>query len=85
MLFQARLEGGFVGGYRTTTIPLTIHGNASQIVCQGNYELWWVQRTLWGFVTQVIALLLDIDASFPKPVCICLIVQEKLYRGCASM
>mmetsp|Transcript_22181 Transcript_22181/g.28944 ORF Transcript_22181/g.28944 Transcript_22181/m.28944 type:complete len:410 (-) Transcript_22181:295-1524(-) len=52
VLSQTRLEGGFVGGYRTTTLPLTRYGNASQVVCQGNYELWWVQRTLWGFVTQ---------------------------------
>ena len=51
-LSQVRLEGGFVGGYRTTTIPLTILGNSSQVVCEGKFELWWVQRTRWGFITQ---------------------------------
>jgi hypothetical protein len=69
---QARLEGGFVGGYRTTTLPLTIHGNASQIVCEGDYELWWVQRTLWGFVTQfkknftVVSPACDYDPSYDR-------------------
>jgi len=53
VLSQVRLEGGFVNGYRTATLPLTVMGNATQVICEGNYELWWVQRTLWGFVTQL--------------------------------
>lgn len=72
VLAQARLEGGFVGGYRTTTLPLTIQGNSSQIACEGDYELWWVQRTLWGFVTQfkknftVVAPACDFDAAYDQ-------------------
>ena len=67
-----RLEGGFVGGYRTATLPLTVRGNASQVLCEGDYELWWVQRTLWGFVTQlkknftIIAPSCDFDAAYDR-------------------
>lgn len=72
VLAQVRLEGGFSGGYRTTTLPLTIRGNASEVVCEGNYELWWVQRTLWGFVTQfkknftVVAPECDFDVPYDR-------------------
>ena len=73
LLSQVRLEGGFVGGYRTTTIPLTVDGNSSKVVCRGNFELWWVQRTRWGFITQlkknftVIDPPCDNDAALDSP------------------
>mmetsp|Transcript_11044 Transcript_11044/g.25893 ORF Transcript_11044/g.25893 Transcript_11044/m.25893 type:complete len:418 (-) Transcript_11044:121-1374(-) len=72
VLSQVRLEGGFGGGYRTTTLPLTVRGNASEVVCEGAYEVWWVQRTLWGYVTQfkknftVVAPLCDFDIPYDR-------------------
>lgn len=72
ILSQVRLEGGFVAGYRTATMPLTVRGNASMAVCAGDYELWWVQRTLWGFVTQlkknftVVAPPCDFDTAYDQ-------------------
>jgi hypothetical protein len=72
VLSQVRLEGGFVGGYRTTTIPLTILGNSSEVVCEGKFELWWVQRTRWGFIVQfkknmtVVAPPCDYDVPYDK-------------------
>jgi len=72
VLSQVRLEGGFVAGYRTATLPLTVQGNASKVVCAGDYELWWVQRTLWGYVTQlkknftVVAPACDFDTAYDQ-------------------
>mmetsp|Transcript_36227 Transcript_36227/g.59289 ORF Transcript_36227/g.59289 Transcript_36227/m.59289 type:complete len:344 (-) Transcript_36227:94-1125(-) len=53
ILSQTRLEGGFTNGYRTTIIPLIYRGDSEKIVCKGDYELWWVQRTLYDFRIQL--------------------------------
>lgn len=72
VLSQVRLEGGFGNGYRTATLPLTVRGNATQVICEGSYELWWVQRTLWGFVTQLkknftaVAPACDFDSTYDR-------------------
>lgn len=49
-----------------------MRGNATEVVCEGDYELWWVQRTLWGSVTQlkknftVIAPACDFDVAYDR-------------------
>jgi len=53
ILSQTRLEGGFTSGYRTSIIPLIFQGDPTKIICKGNYELWWVQRTLYNFIIQL--------------------------------
>ena len=52
LVLQARLTGGFVNGYRTATISLHYEGDTDRVICKGEYELWWVQRTRHNFVVQ---------------------------------
>mmetsp|Transcript_20358 Transcript_20358/g.26298 ORF Transcript_20358/g.26298 Transcript_20358/m.26298 type:complete len:344 (-) Transcript_20358:103-1134(-) len=53
ILSQTRLEGGFTNGHRTSIMPLIYQGDSTKIICQGDYELWWVQRTLYDFRIQL--------------------------------
>jgi len=45
VLAQARLRGQFASGYRMTVITTTHRGNSSRVLCEGDHEMWWVQRT----------------------------------------
>ena len=38
-------KDAFTSGYRTMTMPLRYKGEDDRVVCRGQYELWWVQRT----------------------------------------
>lgn len=44
---QIRVESNtsFVSGYTTTIMPLQFANNSDHVICLGDYELWWTQRT----------------------------------------
>ncbi|KAG1709606.1 hypothetical protein DVH05_020264 [Phytophthora capsici] len=52
ILSQTRLLGQYPNGFRTTTLPLFFRGDRTRTVCTGDYEIWWVQRTLYNFIVQ---------------------------------
>ena len=41
-----------MSGYQTRMLPTTYQGNPGKIICEGSYELWWVQRTRYAFVVE---------------------------------
>lgn len=42
---ERKLPGGMLDGYRVIDLPLTYKGAADRVICAGDYEVWWVQRT----------------------------------------
>lgn len=55
IIAQAKLRKQFTSGYRMSAISTTYRGNSSRIICGsggGQYEIWWVQRTLYDFQVQ---------------------------------
>jgi hypothetical protein len=54
---EVRLRGMYPSGYRMTVISTTYMQDSGRTLCydeikKGNYELWWVQRTLYNFVVE---------------------------------
>lgn len=52
ILSDIKLKGGFHSGYHDTYISLLYKGNTSRVLCKGEYELWWVQRTRSNFIIE---------------------------------
>ena len=52
VLTQMLLPGGFVSGYETIPMPTTFADDPLRILCEGDYELWWVQRTLSNLIIE---------------------------------
>ena len=76
-LAEVRLPGVLTSGYRMTVISTTVKKNPDHVLCYdpfraGQYEAWWVLRTLDGFNVQkrlpfvVISPLCDWDATNNK-------------------
>jgi hypothetical protein len=42
---ERQLPGGFVVGYQVIDLPLTYKFSPHRVICAGDYEIWWVQRT----------------------------------------
>eukprot|EP00940_MAST-03C_sp_MAST-3C-sp2_P001611 g1611.t1 len=44
VISEQKVPGGFVSGYRTMNISSLFQGQSNEIMCDGDYEMWWVQR-----------------------------------------
>jgi hypothetical protein len=42
---ERQLPGGFAVGYQVIDMPLTYKFSPDRVICAGDYEIWWVQRT----------------------------------------
>ena len=42
---ERQLPGGFAVGYQVIDLPLTYKFADYRVICAGDYEIWWVQRT----------------------------------------
>ena len=42
---ERQLPGGYAVGYQVIDMPLTYKFSANRVICAGDYEIWWVQRT----------------------------------------
>lgn len=49
ILAATKLRGQIFSGYRMTLISLTYKGRLDRLLCRGEHELWWVQRTRYNF------------------------------------
>lgn len=45
VLSEVHVAGGLHTGFRTAALPLTYRQDPERIICKGDYELWWTQRT----------------------------------------
>lgn len=52
ILSDIKLKGGFHSGYHDSYISLLYKGNTTRVLCKGEYELWWVQRTRSNFIIE---------------------------------
>lgn len=49
ILSEVHVAGGLHTGFRLAAIPLNYKKEPNRLLCRGQYELWWVQRTRWNF------------------------------------
>lgn len=45
ILAETQVAGGLHTGFRLAALPLTYRESDTRVLCNGDYELWWVQRT----------------------------------------
>ena len=53
ILGDKRITEEFTSGYRTMTLSLNYKGMKDRVVCRGQYELWWVQRTRYARIVEM--------------------------------
>lgn len=48
VLSEVQVSGGMHTGFRLTALPLNWKKDPNRLLCRGDYEVWWVQRTRWN-------------------------------------
>lgn len=51
-LAVTKLRGQFTSGYRMSLLSTTYKGRLDRLLCRGEHEIWWVQRTRYNFVVE---------------------------------